>query len=220
MYLDHIVCIVPDLKEVCRRVRGQLNREPFFGGKHENFGTHNAILALHNEHLHNHPYLEFLAIDPEDIPPRDTYPFGLNQTITRPKIVAWAVRCDNIKKTAKAMRKLGKPYEPGKITTMARHKPDGSKISWKTAINFNQIAANNGIIPFLVDWYQGIHPTDDLNTEHHCNLANFSIKHPQGEQINADLHQLGLKDTQIEYGPEPAMNLTLENRGNFLILTS
>ena len=217
MELDHIVYIVPDLQEAIQQFKESLGCIPRFGGKHENLGTHNAILGFKTD-SGNKQYLELLAINPEDETSRPSYPLGLTNDLERPTIAGWAAKCETIEKVAEQMKLLGKAYDPGAIITMSRTKPDGAMLRWKYGYNKTQTDASNGVIPFLIDWGIGPHPTDNLNVDEQCECYRFTIRHPFSELINENLKKFGLYGIKIEPGSEPRFELVLNNDGKTLVL--
>ena len=88
------------------------------GGAHPGAGTHNALLSLGAP-----TYLEVIARDPAqaDAPPSQLIPDDLGD---EPRLVAFAVGCDDIDATVADLRAagltgVGDPYG------MSRQRPDG-----------------------------------------------------------------------------------------------
>lgn len=216
MKIDHIVCIVPNLQGAISWINRALGCTPVLGGKHENLGTHNAILGL-KSNIGEQIYLEFLAIDPE-AKKMKSYPLGLSEDLSRPIITAWAVRVENIDKTAEQMNLLGKSYSPGTVTQLSRTRLDGSKLEWRIAYSKEQTEASGGVIPFLIDWGSSKHPADNLTEYEQCHCHKFLIMHPDSKVINNNLLKLGLEGIQVEGGNVPGFKLLLSRENKQLTI--
>lgn len=116
--LDHLIYGVPVLAdgvnqfESCFGVRAQP------GGKHQGLGTHNALLGLGQS-----TYLEIIAPDPDQPVPAMPRPFGLD-SLAGPRLVGWAIRCDDI--DARVARARAQGYDPGTQSSSSGPPPKGS----------------------------------------------------------------------------------------------
>ena len=210
MHLDHIVIIVPNLAHIIEDINNKLGCIPVLGGKHPKYGTHNALLRINNKNRYKQ-YIEFLAIDPMVEPPK-IYPPGLHPKLSHPKISSWAVYCKNIEATAQAMCSIGGFFDVGEIFSMSRKSVEGEILSWEIAYNYDSIVSSNGIIPFLINWGKTMHPADQLEKNNSCEIAELTMKHPDGGIINSELLKLGLSDLVIDKGPSKTIQLTLKNK--------
>jgi hypothetical protein len=106
--LDHLVVGSADLDTGVRWVEERLGVQPTFGGIHEGWGTHNALLGLGDQ------YLEVLALDPGQ--PDVSIPWcDRLRAMTTPALVTLAV----------ARSPLSDPVP------MARVRADGVRMEWE-----------------------------------------------------------------------------------------
>jgi hypothetical protein len=151
-WIDHLVLAAPSLDVVCRAVEDLTGVAPVFGGVHPGAGTHNALLSLGPP-----TYLEVIARDPAqaDAPPSLLAPDDLGD---EPRLVAFAVGCDDIDATVAALR-AGGVTAAGDPYGMTRERPDGSVLSWRVA--FVVGGRVGGAMPFLISWDSGGSPAHD-----------------------------------------------------------
>src|SRR5205807_5926042 len=99
--IDHIVYGVFDLEAGVADLERRLGIRAVAGGKHPGRGTHNALLGLGGQ-----TYLEIIARDPDQkqSPPR--LQFALDE-LTRPRLVAWAIRAHGIDAVVERARRTG-----------------------------------------------------------------------------------------------------------------
>ncbi len=112
MALDHLVYAVPDLA-----LAGDLGIDLSEGGRHIGRGTRNLLADLGDG-----AYLEVIGPDPDQPEPDQPRPFGID-TLTEPKLVAWAVRVKDIEDVVERAKAQG--YDPGPVVPMSRERPDG-----------------------------------------------------------------------------------------------
>ncbi len=106
--LDHLIYAVPDLDAAVEEIARSLGVRPAGGGRHEGWGTHNAVLGLGDG-----AYVELLAPDPsQPTPPRPRLA-GLDD-LAEPRLVAWAARSDDIEASLERARAAG--FDPGPAT--------------------------------------------------------------------------------------------------------
>lgn len=206
--LDHLVYAVPDLSAAIAELAECLGLTPAFGGRHEGLGTHNAILPLEAER-----YLELIAIDPDSEVTGRKHPFGLG-TLTKPRLVAWAVRSREIKSDIALARKNG--FDPGVVSSMARRSPTGAMLHWKLTVQATRFG--DGLLPFVIDWGSTPHPStsraiheDESRPEVERGiLTTFSASHPDPEPVRVALEALGAR---LEVSKEPTARLRAEISG-------
>lgn len=177
--IDHLVFCVPDLKKGIQIFEKQFGVAPVYGGQHLTRGTHNALLNLGAG-----CYLELLAIDPKNksvSPPRW---MGIDLT-KKMKLTRWAIKSTDFKKELTALKranpKLGKAFAGSRKTST------GDLLEWNMSLPLPEPEIE--ILPFIVDWKNSIHPTENL--EEKCRLIELRASHPNPDFIQSTLDQLG-----------------------------
>jgi len=127
MTIDHLVYGAPDLAAAVDDLAARFGVRAQPGGKHHGIGTRNALLALGPR-----TYLEVLAPDPDQPPPSNPRPFGIDE-LTSPRLVGWAVGCDDIDTAIAGARAAG--YDPGDAIEMTRTGATGTVLRWRLTLN-------------------------------------------------------------------------------------
>jgi len=202
--IDHIVLAVPKLNRACDEFIINLGISPIFGGKHPDFGTHNALVNLGNGN-----YLEILAPDPENIPEQGKRWMGAD-LIDKPIVCRWALKSSDLAKDQGILRTVNPAY--GEIIGGQRETMTGELLKWKMIKPLSEPVTD--ILPFMVDWSgTSSHPTESLPEE--CQFLSIEVKHPQVEKMQNIYQQLGLA-VNIEYADEASLKIRLQtNNGIF-----
>lgn len=179
--VDHLIFVVPDLEDGRDKFEQLLGVRPIIGGRHPQYGTHNAQLSLGAT-----TYLEIIAPDPDaDIPAEDVL-FGLD-TFQKPRLMTWVLHTDEIDSLAASAKAAN--VNLGTVESGERVKPDGTVVSWKltdpTAMPFN------GAIPFLISWGDTPHPAGSAPRA--GELISLRIEHPELERVRPALLTLGVE---------------------------
>nr|WP_246462045.1 VOC family protein [Nocardia transvalensis] len=190
--MDHLVLATTRLADTVTTVARLTGVHPVAGGQHVGRGTRNYLLGLGNG-----AYLEIIGPDPEQPEPRHPRPFGVDD-LTGPKLVAWAVRTDGIDAVVAAARAAGS--DPGDVTEMSRATPDGEVLRWRLT------GPRTGVLPFLIDWGDTRHPTDDLPE---TKLLSLTAVHPDPESIFPRLQAISA-DIDLRPGLPAALIATLD----------
>ncbi|MFT4603323.1 MAG: hypothetical protein ACI9W4_000036 [Rhodothermales bacterium] len=185
--IDHLVYVTNDLAAGIAHIERLLGVKPVPGGRHPDFGTHNALLSLGPE-----TYLEVLAPDPSLDPPargRLTDVWG-----ARAKgLFTWVAKAPDIQRTLdNAISPLG-PVQP-----CSRKRPDGSVLAWTLSDPF--VGRLGGAIPFLIDWGRSPHPAQSAPAA--GSLEGLTIHHPEPKRIGRILDSLGLSVT-VQLSEQP-----------------
>jgi hypothetical protein len=190
--IDHLVYTADSLKRGMDKMELLLGIRPVLGGRHLDFGTHNALLSLGPN-----TYLEIIARDPDVPIPASGLPFGLDR-IQNACLSTWAFRSESIEDQSLAAKQHG--VDLGSIERGSRKKHDGSALSWKLTDPRAMIL--NGAMPFLISWGDAPHPACDIPRA--GKLIGFRIEHPDPGRVNAALKVLG-----IEFSVRSAENMRL-----------
>jgi hypothetical protein len=194
--MDHLVYGVPDLTKAIEQFEAKTGVRARFGGQHPGRGTHNALLSLGGRH-----YLEIIAVDPEQgKAPIPAFP-GLD-TLTQPKLIAWATAVKSVAETAK--RALAADIKTTGPLEGSRAQTDGSLLRWKT---LRIVDAPVEGLPFFIEWPEDtLHPSQSSPTG--CKLLAFEMEHTNPEQIRGILGKLGA-DAAITAGAQVRLKARL-----------
>ena len=171
--IDHIVIGAANLISGTNILETKLNVNFSPGGEHQIMGTHNNLLKLQSD-----IYLEVIANNPNvDKPSRQRW-FSLDEASTKEKIkhspraLCWVLEVDNIENTVK---KCG--YNPGEILQISR-----GELTWKITVPSNGSLVDNGVLPALIEWPSGQHPSKKL-TNSNVSINKLSLFHPEPYKI-------------------------------------
>jgi hypothetical protein len=205
--VDHLVYAVLDLEDGVEALAQQLGVRPEFGGKHTGRGTHNALISLGRG-----KYLEVIAPDPDQPPPADARPFGLDN-LHEPGLVAWAIAVNDITTRAQLSREAG--YDPGAVMAMSRRLPDGGELRWHLTLRL--VGMRGGLVPFLIEWESAEnHPS--RTAPGGCSLVDLTAEHPRPDEISRQLAALGV-DLPLAEAPRAALIATIEGPNGTVVLT-
>jgi len=204
--IDHIVLAVPDLEETTKEFKDKYNLDLVYGGKHESFGTHNALLNLGNG-----CYLEVLAPDQNNTTFDGPRWMGADLS-HQPVICRWALKSNNLIKDQESLQKINPAY--GNIIEGSRQKTDGSTLQWQMIkpLAFPLV----DIAPFMVDWTASdSHPTDSLPSS--CHLVSIEFAHAEAEKMMTLFKDLDLEET-IKVGEQQQINIRLQTDSGIITL--
>ncbi len=184
--IDHLVYTSPSLEEGIREIEAILGMKPVFGGRHPNYGTHNALLALGET-----TYLEVIAPDPET-PAPDRGRLLEKAYNGKSRLTTWVLREDQIENMQSNAVQNGVPL--GKVESGKREKPDGTVLAWKLTDPY--AFPMDGAIPFLISWGKTPHPAKSLPKA--GELIGLEIEHPHPEKVRESLKLIGVNIKIIE----------------------
>lgn len=194
--VDHLILGAPDLEGGVEAVERRLGTRPAIGGRHPQYGTRNALLALGAE-----TYLEVMAPDPELAVPHRGRLFGLDE-LDSPRLVAWALRREDIGAAATRAREGGVALGP--VREGSREQPDGTSLTWRLTDPYSTPAG--GVVPFLIAWGKTPHPARDAPEG--GSLTELRAEHPDPESVREDLGALGV-EIRVEEGDRPLLVATI-----------
>jgi hypothetical protein len=197
-WIDHLVYGAPTLDGAVNDLAARLGVRAEPGGQHLGLGTHNALLALGPR-----TYLELIAPDPEQPPPPNPRPFGLD-TLTGPRLVGWAVGCDDLDQAIARSRATG--YDPGDAIELTRAAPNGTTVRWRLTLN----AIGGGPVPFLISWGDNRHPA--TSAPGGLTLEALEIGHPDPPSLVETLHALGAPDAVVSPADGVALAARIQAR--------
>jgi hypothetical protein len=187
--VDHIVYAAPSLEEGMDAIEKLIGVRPVNGGRHPQYGTHNALLSLGDS-----IYLEVIAPDPGLASPENGR--LLQEHFTKdPHIATWVLRSGQIEKDAGNAREKG--ISLGGVSSGQREKPDGTILSWQLTDPY--ALPMDGAIPFLISWGNTPHPAGAVPKA--GQLTGISITHPDPATLLRQLNILGV-DLKVSSGLE------------------
>ena len=196
--VDHLVYATPDLNRGIEEIENLLGVRAIAGGQHPGRGTRNALVALGPA-----AYLEILAPDPEQPPPKVPRPFGLDG-LKESRLVAWCVNGRDLERLrAEAVRK-GVPL--GEVRSGSRRRPDGVELAWQ--FTDPSVLVADGMVPFFIDWGESPHPA--RTAPKGAALVSLRAEHPDVQRVRGMLRHLRL-DLPVKRGPSPALIAVIES---------
>ncbi len=196
--VDHLVYATPDLNRGIEEIEKLLGVRAIAGGQHPGRGTRNALVALGPT-----AYLEIIAPDPEQPPPKEPRPFGLDG-LKESRLVAWFVNGRDLERLrAEAVRK-GVPL--GEVKSGSRRRPDGVELSWQFTDPSVRVA--DGIVPLFINWGESPHPARTATKG--ATLVSLRAEHPDVQEVRGMLRYLRL-DLPVKQGLSPALIAVIES---------
>lgn len=179
------------------------------GGRHAAMGTHNALVALGSR-----IYLELIAIDPAAPAPLRPRWFDLDsprmraQLAEQPTLIHWVVRTDDIEGDA-----ARSTMDPGTILKMRRGVHE-----WRISVPDDGHLPGRGLVPTLIEWTAGPHPTDAL-IDDGAQLVALAGEHPEPAPVRAALAAMGLSESlKVTYGRTPRLAAMIRTRRGIVTL--
>jgi hypothetical protein len=135
--IDHVIYGVRDLDAAARSLFDGFGLASAPGGRHEGWGTANAIVPLGDS------YIELVAVvDPEEAS-RSVFGKWLEVGVmSGDRLMGWALATDALDKVASRLKLT--------LTPGSRTRPDGSTISWRSA-GLERTFADQSL-PFFIAW--------------------------------------------------------------------
>ncbi|MDT3681893.1 MAG: VOC family protein [Trueperaceae bacterium] len=161
--IDHLLFAGPDLPTLKQQLEQLSGLAPAGGGRHEGFGTHNALLGLDADR-----YLELMAPDPAS--PSGAFADAIAY-LDGPALHTYCARVDDLGALCARARAVGleATESPG-----SRVRPDGSLLEW--TLTFVTGHPYGGHFPFFIDWRGSAHPSAALRAG--LRLTALWLEHP------------------------------------------
>lgn len=206
--LDHLVVAAASLEAGAAYIQARLGREVEPGGRHARMGTHNRLLSLGPG-----CYLEVIAIDPDAPPPQRARWFGLDGPevapllATGPRLLTWVAATDDIRAAVACS-----PWHHGSIETMSR-----GEWQWQITIPEDGALQRGGLVPTLIEWPVGVHPSARLN-DVGVRLLRLELADPEPGALRSGLDALGLTEVAVRPEVRAALRARLQVDGREIIL--
>ena len=195
--IDHLVYATPDLNRGVAEIEKLLGVRATVGGQHPGRGTRNALVALGPT-----TYLEILAPDPEQPPPKEPRPFGLDE-LKKSKLVAWFVNSSDLEQLRGEAVRKGVPL--GEVKSGSRLRADGVQLSWQFTDPWAPVA--EGIVPLYINWGDSPHPA--CTAANGGTLISLRAEHPDVRGVSRMLRGLEI-DLEVKRGKRPALIAVIE----------
>jgi hypothetical protein len=197
--LDHLVITTPRLAHGVAAVEAALGVPMRPGGQHGRMGTHNAVLRLGEA-----AYLEVIAVDPSAPPPSRPRWFGLSRPPVDTRLAHWVLACDDIDVWAP---NLG--FDDDAVIDMAR-----GDYRWRITVPADGHLPEAGLLPSLIQWEAGGHPSERL-PEAGCRLLALVLRHPEPARLAARLESVDFEDARlrIQHSEEPGLQALIGTPG-------
>ncbi|MBL1215465.1 MAG: VOC family protein [Ignavibacteriae bacterium] len=203
--IDHLVYTAPSLEEGINEIESLLGIKPVLGGRHPNFGTHNALLSLGES-----TYLEVMAPD-LDLPVPKKGRLLNNAYNHKPKLTTWVLREEQIENMYSEA--LEKGLKLGKVDSGKREEPDGTILAWKLTDPY--AFPLDGTVPFLISWGDTPHPAKAVPKA--GELVEFEIQHPNPDKVREGLKNLGV-NIKITKAEKPKIRAKIKTEKGIVIL--
>jgi hypothetical protein len=162
--IDHIVYAFPDLEKGIQHIKDLLKIAPVYGGRHLDFGTHNALVGLGSD-----SYLEIIAPDPANTTIKPPRWMGVDLLANEGVITRIALKTNNIQADLERIAHFHPKYNQwGKGS---RKTTSGKLLSWQ--MSYPMPSPKIDVIPFLVQWEADFHPADQL--QHKIQFVELDI---------------------------------------------
>lgn len=185
--LDHLVYGVRDLATSIDEWERATGVRPAAGGRHPDFGTHNALVSLGDT------YVELLAPDPDAAAVT-----GLGELIAglaAPRLVTFAARTADAAEVASAAAEMGLGVQ---VVAGSRRTEAGELLVWR-----NVMVSGHGfgtVVPFFIEWAPGT-PHPSTTSPPGGELEALWVTHPEAAELASLLSDLGLTGVRVEPGP-------------------
>src|SRR4051794_22542177 len=179
---DHLLLGVSDLDYGIDWFEQRAGVRPVIGGVHPGRGTRNALVSLGEV-----CYLEIIAPDPAQTVRDCWFPVS---TLPEPRLITFAVRTEDIDRTAASLRQAGLPTIGPREG--ARHTAIGGLLCWKTLVVESLFQSGEiNPIPFWIEWASdSTHPAKNAPTG--CVLEDLHFEHPRAEELGVAFRAIGL----------------------------
>jgi len=195
--VDHLIVAAAALAQGCDWVESGLGVRPQPGGRHDNMGTHNALLRIGPRR-----YLEVIAIDPEAPAPTRERWFDLDEPRMRamlaegPRLVHFVARTDDID-----AQRAKSAVELGNVTSVSR-----GDMRWRMTIPADGHLPGRGLVPTLIEWPPGARHPAEMLPELGLSIVALAGEHPDPAPIRAALARLALdEDVKVTFGQSPRL---------------
>lgn len=212
MKIDHITFVAKTLEQAQRYAEERFGVALPVGGRHPMMGTHNLLTKIAPD-----VFLEFIAIDPEAIPPNGGRWFALDRLEAEdklnaePRLYSWVASLNDLEAKVSSLTEM----ETMSITR--------GEVRWNFCLRKDREAEAGGVFPALIEW-EGISPASQM-LKVGITLRKLSLSHPKMSGIHSRIQLLGWKTeappnqmVQFETGSIPSMHLELQTPKGLIVI--
>ncbi len=205
--IDHFLYGTSDLDRAVAHFENETGLKAIAGGRHENYGTRNALIGLDQT-----TYFEILAPDPEQADNVGASP--MLRALPEDGLIAWCARSPDLEALAKCHTTLDNRRRIGP-TEWRRLRSDGEPIEWRLLhVEAGDIGA---LQPFFIDWGDVAHPTASLEPQ--GALKKFHLETPYRESLSKAMHAADLT-IDIQDSEQNGMELIIDTGSKTVTLRS
>lgn len=188
---DHILYAGPDLEDLRADFERRSGLQAAQGGRHANWGTHNALVGL-GAGL----YLELVAPEPGSSGPwADAF-----APLPGPSLQAWCVRAGP---ASEVVARLARAGVGSRWVEGSRALPGGGVLTWELVFPVGH--EFGGALPFFIDWGRSTHPSAALGAP--AKLSHFTVEHPDAGELVRILAAVGDLPEGLEVQAAPGVFL-------------
>lgn len=203
--IDHLVYAVDDLEWGINHIEELTGIKAGIGGRHLGRGTWNALIGMGPD-----TYFEIIAPDPEQPDVPSPLWLGLNGR-NGPKLIRWAAKANDLPEQKALYEGLSIPL--GDVQAGSRKTAAGNLLEWE--LTDPLVDSHSGILPFLIDWKESIHPGGSLSPD--FKLIDFWAVAKEPEKIQPILNQLNTP-LRVEVGQKFGVCAQLQTPAGVVII--
>ena len=194
--VDHLVYATTDLERTSDEIEQRFGVRASPGGQHPGRGTRNVLIALG-------PMCYMEIVGPGPAQPRPATPrwFGTD-TLTKPRLVAWAAHGTNLSHVVSEASRRG--VRLGDVGVGRRKRLDGLELVWQYTNPTTVVG--DGLIPFFIDWGASEHPSATAAVG--PSLVDLHGEHPDPQWVLGLLGALGIT-MRVTRAAHPSLVATL-----------
>lgn len=180
MKFDHVIHFIKETPEKAVEFWELKNFHPVIGGRHEKWGTRNALL------YGNDSYIEWLALDNRGVAESADHPLTQLLLHNGPGFGTVCFRVESIRDLDK--RLTGSGFQTSGILDGSRRTVDGKLIEWKMVF-INEISSDHLPYPFFIEW-------NETDEERYSELKAAGVMDSTSKHISLERCIFGVKDVE------------------------
>lgn len=194
--LDHFIYAGRDLDALSAQFARLTGVTPGRGGRHPNWGTHNALVSLGPD-----VYFELLAVDPTQRDHLDGTMGGRIDALASPRLFAYMLKAADLAERQKVLAAHGITAD---LFDASRTTPGGQTLKWRLLVPHENPFGD--FVPKFIDWLDTPHPS--TTSQPGCTCESFVIGHPESDRLRSLLTALGA-NVPVETSDRPHLRLRI-----------